>query len=220
MSETVSEHISRLKSYHEVHIELGKAMTEADSGTVYYLDILATAVMNRSVALISGFCLLIEAQNFICAAPLVRLQLDNCLRFYAARLVKNPHAFAVQVLEGTPVRKLKDTSNKPMTDRYLVDKLSESYPWVSKLYEETSGYIHLSDKHIFHTVGEAKDDRSVSFRISAGDIDLPDRVYIEAINAFTAATAVLLEYIRGWIYAKNNPEEVKRINKALRGRKT
>jgi hypothetical protein len=216
MSQTISEHVKRLRVYHEVHIQLGKAMAEAHGGTFYYLDILATAVINRSLALISGFCLLVEAQNFICAAPLVRLQVDNCLRFSAADLVKNPHSFARQVLEGVPVRKLRDRNNKLMNDRYLAERLNEKYPWVLKLYEEASGYIHLSDKHIFHTVREAKDGRAVSFRVGAADADLPDETYIEAIMAFTAATDVLVEYIRGWIYVKDNPEELEKLRKASR----
>jgi hypothetical protein len=220
MSKVVSDHVKRLRSYHETHIALGKAMAEAYGGTFYNLDILATAVINRSLALLSGFCLLVEAKNFICAAPLVRLQVDNCLRFYAAHLVKNPHDFAIQVLQGVSVRSMKDRHNKSMTDRYLAIKLSERHPWVLKLYEEASGYIHLSDKHIFHAVREAKDERTLSFTVGASDIDLPDEVYVEAIKAFTAATDILLEYIQGWIYTKNNPEEVERLKKQLEKGKT
>jgi hypothetical protein len=215
MNQTISEHVKRLRSYHEVQLLLGKTMVEAYGGTVYHLDLLAIAVLNRSLALISGFCLLIEAQNFICAAPLVRLQVDNCLRFSAAGLVDNPHSFARQVLDGVPVNKLRDRNNKRMTDRYLAERLTEKYPWVLKLYQEASGYIHLSDKHIFHTVREAKEDKAVSFRVGAPDADLPDEIYVEAIRAFTAATDVLIDYVRDWIYAKSNPEELKRIKNLL-----
>jgi hypothetical protein len=31
-------------------------------------------------------------------------------------------------------------------------KLAEKYPWVSDIYEPTSGFVHLSEKHIFNSL--------------------------------------------------------------------
>lgn len=144
MNQAVSEHIDKLKSYEKKIFDIAKKMFEPGKVFLYPLDILANAVMNRSVALIDGFCGQIENENFICAAPLIRLQLDNLLRFYASFIVQDPHNFALKVFKGIEIRKLKDSNSIKMTDRYLVSRLSKEYSWIENVYRETSGYIHLS----------------------------------------------------------------------------
>ena len=69
-----------------------------------------------------------KARNFLAAAPLIRLQLDSCLRLYAAWLVENPHEFAHKVLRRERVDKLKNQDGKFLRDHYLVEKLAEEYP--------------------------------------------------------------------------------------------
>ena len=134
------------------------------------------------MCLVSGFCDLIERKNFICAAPLVRLMLDNLLRFYAVWLVDKPHDFATEILiEGKEIRKIKDRNGKKMTDKYLADQLSKEYKWISNTYRETSGYIHLSSKHYFNTVHEVHDkERSVTTAIGSVDTSITNEVREEA----------------------------------------
>lgn len=176
------------------------------------MDLYATAITHRALCLISGFCLMIENQNFICAAPLVRLQLDNLLRLYAAWLVKNPHEFCQKVLKGEHVRKLKDQDNQKMTDKYLVEKIAMEYPWASRLYEATSGYVHFSNKHHFNTVNHVDDkERSVEFGIGVSDINIPAGTREEAIDAMIEITKALLKYLHGWAFTKANPSEVQRM---------
>jgi hypothetical protein len=208
----INEHLESLKVYEQQHFVAAQNIINAYGNTVYYLDVLAIAVIKRSLALVSGFCSLIEARNFTCAAPLIRLQIDNCLRFYAASLVNNPHQFARQVMEGTPVRRLRDTNNRPLTDAYLIEKLSERHPELRDLYEEMSGYIHLSDKHILSMTTESQDNpKTISFRIASLDIHLDDSVYINAIHAFRSTTDILLEYLQQWVFAKANPHIIEQL---------
>jgi hypothetical protein len=47
-------------------------------------------------------------------------------------------------------------------------------------------------------------------KISAEDRALPVAIYIEASDAFRAATSVLLRYVHGWVFTKANPELVQR----------
>jgi hypothetical protein len=111
------------------------------------------AVVDRSLALLRGFCDLVEARNMIAAAPLIRCQLDNGLRFFASTLVEDPHDFAGNILKGIPVRKMKDRYGKLMTDRYLVERLTIEVPWIETVYSQASGYIHFSEQHIINTIG-------------------------------------------------------------------
>ncbi len=153
--------------------------------------------MNRSLALISGFCTLIESQNFLAGAPLVRLQLDSCLRFSAPWYASDMNEVAEKVFHGVQVRNLKDRAGNKMTDGYLVKKLAVHHPWVSEVYKHTSGFIHLSEKHIFNALHVAdKEERTVVLKVSNQDAWVPPSEYLEAIEGFTKITEVLLDLVK------------------------
>ena len=86
---------------------------------LFPMDFLGIVVLHRSLHLIYGFASLIDSRNLVAAAPFLRLQVDSAIRFAAAWLVEQPHAFAMKILEGTPVRKMKAQTGELMTDRYL-----------------------------------------------------------------------------------------------------
>ena len=149
-----------------------------------------------------------EANNYLCAAPLVRLQLDSVLRFSGAALVDDPHDFALKILAGTPVRRIKDRDGEPMTDARLVGKLKGDYPWMPNVYEFTSGFIHLSEKHIIHTVHKLGDDGTMQTMIGPGDEHVPDEFKLEAIQALDAITDVALHFVLSWVLTKRDPKGV------------
>jgi hypothetical protein len=168
-------------------------------GDLFTLDFLAVAILNRSLCLVAGFCTLIESKNIVAAAPLLRLQLDNCLRFSAAWLVDKPHEFGSEALGGTPIRKLRDRYGNRMTDGYLLEKLAVQYPWIKSVYEHSSGYIHLSEKHIFNTLRiTSESERMINMKISDRDEVVPDRFYFEIIEAFFEATKLVLAMEAAW----------------------
>jgi len=189
-------------------------MLNAYQSKFYPVDVLAMAALNRSAALCKGFQSLIEQKNFICSASILRLQLDNALRFASVFLVSNPHAFASAVMDGKRIRDFKDKSGKLMTDAYLVSFLSKKHPWISKVYEVTCSYIHLSDQHILQAIESREDDKTFIFKMSATDEHLVEESFVEAIEAFCAATDVFHYYIEGWIYSKANPDLMAKIREA------
>ena len=136
------------------------------------------------------------------------------MRFFAAFLVERPHDFAIAILRGKRVRDIKDRHGKKMTDAYLVQRLGEEYDWVPRVYERTSAYVHLSSVHLISAVspseGPGAEERLLRMKISAEDRALPVAIYIEASDAFRAATSVLLRYVHGWVFTKANPELVQR----------
>ena len=77
------------------------------------------------------------------------MQLDTALRFYAGFIVHEPHEFAMNVLKGDRIDKMKDKDGNRMTDRYLVTQLANEYPWVEEVYERASNYVHYCLKLIF-----------------------------------------------------------------------
>ncbi|MCW5793402.1 MAG: hypothetical protein KIS97_03595 [Nitrospira sp.] len=213
-SESLEESLAKLVPLDEAHLELGKQMFNVFGGTLYGMDLLAAGALNRSKAHIAGFRQLIEARNLICAGALLRLQLDTALRFHAAFLVEQPHDFALAVLGGKRVRDLKDRDGVTMTDAYLVKKLGQEYDWIPHVYERTSGYVHLSRTHLLSAMGPSEgtveSNGSIVIKIAAEDKPLPSWIYIEAVDAFRAATEILLRYVHGWVLTKANPDLVQK----------
>jgi hypothetical protein len=206
-SSTLRKRLSAIRTKEKEHLDLGLKMLAADHGAFFGLDMFAIGSMKRSVAHCSGFRHLIVERNFICAASILRMQLDNALRFYAAWIVDNPHEFATRVLNGVQVNKIRDKTGALMTDAYLVKSLSKEYPWIGKVYQETSGYVHFSHKHIMHAMdGYDSTSRSARIRISGRDKELPEHIYLDAVEAFIAATDIFLRYLNGWIVTKASPE--------------
>lgn len=195
--------ILELEAFERKFFDLGKQMFEPGKVYLYPLDLLATAVMDRGLSLIYGFTSQIRANNFTCAAPLVRMHLDNVLRFYAAYISVDCHEFTMKVFEGSHIRNLKDKDGNKMTDKYLVEKLSGEHPWMTGVYEKTSGYIHLSNTHIYNSA-KLKDftERTITFSISKQDRWLTDEEKLEATNCMLEISQILFDYLFGWNQTK------------------
>lgn len=163
----------------------GKIKSLTDSSKVsmltppgfYTFDIFVNGLLNRSVNLLKGFIELMRQNNFIAAAPLVRLHLDSLLRLYAPQLIDyNVDDFALKVIGGTPVRKIKDRDNQKMTDTRLVKKISEheAFNWVEKVYETGNAYVHYSDQLVFAAMKiKDKEERIVNFTVGQHDNFIP-----------------------------------------------
>jgi len=88
---------------------------------------------------------------------------------------------------------------------YLIEKLSEQYPWLREVYKNTSGFIHLSDKHIISTFQKVANDRSSTISIGPSSEHIPEGVYNEAIMSFMEATTAVCYWINSWTFTKNRP---------------
>lgn len=206
----IAKALENLEKNQHIHHQLGADMLKVDDGKLFPLDILVVAVLNRSTSLLAGFISLIEKRNFVAAAPLLRLQLDNCVRLYAAWIVKEPHDFAFNVLAGNRISQMRDRTGTKMTDAYLVAKLADQYPdrpWLTNVYKQTSGYIHLSEKHIFTSMQTTGSRGGVSFKVSAFNDFVAEENYVEAIEAFHEITQLLFHIVYSWIVTKKSRPE-------------
>lgn len=117
-----------------------------------HIGFLMLAATKRSLALADGFEAMIRDRNFHAAAPMVRMQLDTALRISALGFVDDPHVYADAIMKGVSPRKLKDDTGKLMTDHQLQVRLSAKFPWISEIYKRASGFIHLSDSHLWTAI--------------------------------------------------------------------
>ncbi|MFT6909438.1 MAG: hypothetical protein ACJAS1_006157 [Oleiphilaceae bacterium] len=211
MSDVFKEHFKKSELLNKELLSLSGQIVKA--GDVFHMDILTMAVVNRALELSEGFKDLILSKKFLCAAPLLRLQIDNLLRYSAAWLVENPHVFVAEVMKGTPVKKLKDASGKNMADFYLVQKLTPDVPWVKSVYDKTCGYIHFSESHFHKVMLSTEDNGAFSIGIGAHSKDIPEATYIEAVEAFNAATLEICKYVYGWLKTKDGSVDLSAHNK-------
>jgi hypothetical protein len=209
--QTATQRICELKKQ---HLPLLQECLKADDGKVFGVDFLAWAAINRSMSNIDGFLSIIGQQNYILANSILRLQLDTILRFFAIHLVDAPHDFALRILKGESLKNIKDKQGQKMTDRYLCERFAEkeNLAWVVTVYERSSGYIHLSDKHIFSVFSDFKDakegDNFNTINLLCGDGGnkaIPEEFKLETIQCMQQITKLILKYVYGWACTKKNP---------------
>ena len=102
---------------------------------------------------------------------------------------------------------MQDKDGKKMTDAYLIEKISIDHPVLKSVYEHTSGYVHLSDKHIFNSLGKKSKDGEFGMKVGPTDDFITETVYLEAARAFFEITGILFSYLQGWYVAKDGPQK-------------
>jgi hypothetical protein len=202
LDKSVIEAAIKLREHKVLHFELFSRIIEADDNNIYSLDLLVAATLNRSASLLRGFCDLIESENYLCAVPLLRLQADNCLRFFASSIVPDHEKFAVEVFEGKSIRKMKDRKGQLLTDKYLCDQVALSHPWIAAVYDRASGYVHLSDQHFFNAIRTGTEENTLDMKVTDHDSMVSVNEYLQVVDAFRNATDLLFELMERWATVK------------------
>ena len=217
MSEAPPPHDPRVLSLLQA-VEADRAAILKIAGTIvgvkgarmYPLDIMAIGAVKRNVSTAAGFRKVVESWNMVCARSLLRIHLDTALRFSAAWLVEDPHAFAREVLKGERIDKMKNSRGQRLTDAYLIELRSAEYPWLPRVYKNLSGYVHFSGSHIYDSVaGVDEDERSIEFEITEFDTRFPAFSWIEVVQCFREGSEFLVRYLRGYGMTKSlSPTEL------------
>lgn len=183
---TNEEYIKTLGGYiEELKILRKKCVTlaaEIIGQTLMEDDLFFCAAADRCLRLIDGAIPMLETRNLTCFGPLLRMQMDNCMRTYAAFIAEDRNAVIKSVIDGTPIKNLKDKNGKKFTDGHLKDELSLLDPKFAQVYEQASGYVHLSEKAFYQTV-EDVEDSTICFNIGH---PLPEKRNIPLIEGAEA----------------------------------
>lgn len=115
-------------------------------------DLFFCASVDRCIRLIDGLIPVLKDRNLTCVGILLRMQMDNCMRTYAAFIAEDRKAVIQCILDGTPIKNLKDVNGNKMLDGYLKDQLAKIDPIFPTVYDNASGYVHLSEKAFYQTV--------------------------------------------------------------------
>ena len=180
-------------------IQLGSSVIMADDGSLFPVDFLVLGTMKRFASTSAAFRQMISAWNLTTARSLLRLHIDTGLRFSAAWLVTDPHAFASKVLGGEQINRLKSHEGKKLTDAYLIEKRSSEFPWLPIVYQNLSGFVHFSGSHIIASVRSLNpDSQTMNFEIGETDNNYPEFSWTEVIDYFSKATGILKLYLNGY----------------------
>lgn len=119
---------------------------ESKHNRIYKLSSIYISLVNRSVELNSGYISLFDLKNYITAISLLRIQIENCIRFHGLRILDNLPSSYDRFLNGTELRKLTGNNGKQLTDSYLSKELDKLYPEYNfaKSYKEYCEIIHFS----------------------------------------------------------------------------
>jgi hypothetical protein len=188
-------------------LELWKAIIGPAGSPMFPLDLLASAAVKRNISAASALKLLINSWNMACARSLLRTHIDTALRFSAAWLVDEPHTLATLVMEGARLDKMKDRSGERLTDARLVQTRQNEYPWLPAVYKNLSGYVHFSDAHLMDAVQSVADNGEIEILVSDRDLKFPESSWIEVIDCFRHATAMLAKLLQGYAAAKRLSSE-------------
>lgn len=201
----MNSRITELEALAIFHGNNGSALFQACEASLFPCDALAYSVLERSLNLLKGFCLLLRNGGYTCGAALLRMQLDNVLRLHGVVTTSDPHGIANEMINGKALRKLKDSKGHCMTDKRLVEVLSITNPHVERVYKLTSSYIHLSEQHFYHFIERSKKNQRGlrDFAIGDGDEYLDEAHKIELVAAFKVVTDGVLDLVQQWISVRN-----------------
>jgi hypothetical protein len=174
MHETTSEYLEiilfELSNFNEQFIDSSKRFLEAGDKKLNTLDFFASAVNNRAISLTKAYVTLARENNYLTAVSLIRLQLDNALRFFASTIVADTNDFVLHFLNGKSIRDYSDVKGKKLSDSYLAKQLETYFLGTYKLYTDTCGFIHFSDRDFFPTVSKIeKEHRNIEIQIGSYD---------------------------------------------------
>ena len=147
---------------------------------------------------------LLRTRNLTCTGIIVRTQLDNLMRVFAAFISEDRRSFIKETLSGTPIRNMKDNQNEKMTDANLKKRMSKYYPEIEEIYNKSSGYVHLSEVAFHEAFWTERFEKGDKIKISVG---LPPReklnpILIECAEVFCHFTEIEYDFYQKIIDSK------------------
>ena len=161
----------RLNKLKEQRAEACKIAASIIAGDITDETFYFGSAVDKCIRLIDGLIPMLQARNLTCAGILLRAQMDNCMRTYAPFIAEDKCAILHSVIDGSPIKKMKDTSGKCMADWYLREKVNEIDKQFSQVYEKACGFVHFSDKAFYQTVSSLENN---SIGLGIG-IPLPEK---------------------------------------------
>ncbi len=207
----MESHIVALEELSKKHDEIGNSLYNACNASLFPADILAFSVLERSLQLLKGFCILMRNGGYVCAVPLLRMQLDSGLRFSGVMTMDDPHGTAQLVMDGKALKDIKGMDGKEMTDARLVKRLSDKNPQIQAVYHAACSYVHFSREHFALFLARCKKiskDGNREICIGDDDAHIPMENKLGLINDFKVITKAVLNLVEHWCSCRHNHGDI------------
>jgi len=187
-------------------INMGKQLN-AITPKMETFDFLLIAALNRTVNISKAYTTLIRDNNFIAAAPLVRINIDTLLRLYASIISEyDRNTFTSKVMGGELIKKMKlNGTKKDLRDDTLYLELSkiEGMEWVTDIYKAGSSFIHLEKSHIFSSLKIADEkERTINMSIGFHDAFIPESEKFGSAVWMNKTVDSIIQQTQIWMYEK------------------
>ena len=145
--------IEDMDNFFENHIEAFKEVVEQMdcNGKFFPTDLYTYPIMNRAMAINHAYYKLAKSNNYIAAAPYIRMQLDNCIHCYAGCLVKDVLGLINYFLKGKDLCKYRGKTKNQLHNKYIVQELNKIFKNFKQAYEYYNDDIHLSHRHFMQS---------------------------------------------------------------------
>jgi hypothetical protein len=199
---TLEEHLKQLEEIQKEIINLAHEICSAADGAIYPIDLFVLAGIKKTLSINKGYISQLKEDNYVCGAALLRIQIDSALRLHASTMVKDTGKFVSDYMDGKPINQIRDKKGRQLTDTYLHTEVSKAYPWITSLYKESSGFVHLSEKHFFATFSKASGESKHQFILSDKDEFIPDTVKVDATLAMLFVNFLIVDICTSWLHFK------------------
>ena len=187
--------------YDEALIEAHQKFNEV--GCFAPIDFYVDTVLKRAMVINGAYVKLAKANNYIAAAPYIRMQMDNCINLGAGAMVKDILAYINHFLSGKELYKFKDERKNSLYEKYIVQEMNKRYGSFKQAYEHYNMEVHLSVGHFFmaHYMDE---NNSMKLTLEHGYYHKEEEILAHNKNIYLVNNVlidVLLEY---WLPIKKN----------------
>lgn len=203
---SLNSEIETLSTWLDTFPKKAKELFAQKGDSLYVLDFIVFGALKRSLSLGSGLLALIDAKNIVCARAILRMHLDTVSRLCAYTYVQDAEGMAKEILGGKLLRKFKARDGNTLTDNYLIEQLAKQFPWIRKVYDFTSGYVHFSERQFFDTVYSlgSDEERTVQLSIGRTDNKYPEYSWEELPACFNRLNIILEEFLIAYVDVKVN----------------
>lgn len=166
-------------------------------------DLVALSVLNRAISINNAFRTLVKENNTFSALHLIRIQIDNLIRYYSILIAKD-EKFIDYVLDGKPINQFKDLNGNKLTDKYLAERLDEKIAGMLPLYIKYCNHIHFGKEHL-ERIKLISKNKKAHFRVEIGNFDnysLEERKTF-IVDMITISIS-LYKIIQDWVLIKKN----------------
>lgn len=166
------------------------------------VDLIALSILNRAISINNAFKTLVKENNTFAALHLVRIQMDNLIRYYSI-LIAEDENYVDYVLDGKPINQFKDLNKKQFSDSDLVKTLSKTFADIEDLYEKYCGHIHFGKEHL-ERIKTMSENKQAQFRVEIGNFEsysLEERETF--VIDFITISMFLYKIIEDWALTKD-----------------